>query len=235
MARKSRGLCFPTSDRYRLEQYRLFWPVSSDELNHSLKKLLSKSDKQISKAMVMSGDMMNHEKTVDTMRLLTGAQSDISSHDIYEFWSLYDGPVSGAEFMFSQGLIQSESDPSDDEIIYPILAAALRGFGRNPPEWENFLRLLLRKRVGLHSPVPRYDPVEVINDARGSVYPCKILEFGTPLDELFQKNETLFEGELAARRWLQILASEGYDVKAYLEEESALHAEKMHLTFPCDG
>ena len=137
--------------------------------------------------------------------------------------------------MFSQDLIQSESDISDGEDIFPLLAVALREFGKDPSQWENFLRLILRKRVGSHSPVPRCYPLKYLNDPLRSIYPCKILRFGTPLDEVFGRNETPFEGELAARRWLQILASEGYDVKAYLEKESVLHAEQMHLTFPSQG
>ena len=67
------------------------------------------------------------------------------------------------------------------------------------------------------------------------MYPCKILKYGTPLDELFCRTKTPFEGEEAADRWLQILSSEGYDVVAYLEEELALHAQQMQLTYSNTG
>ena len=203
---------------------------------YSLDEYPSISDSQVSKAMIFTslpGSLGTDKEAVDTLRLLTQAQSDISSRDINEFWKWYTGPVDVAEIMsmFSQDLIQSEFDLSDDEDIFPLLAVALKGYGEDPSQWENFLRLLLRERIGLHSPVPR-DYVVQIHDTP-CPFPCKLLEFGTPLDELFSTTKTPFEGDAAADRWLQVLSSEGYDVVAYLEEESALHAEQMSLTYPC--
>lgn len=46
---------------------------------------------------------------------------------------------------------------------------------------------------------------------------------------------TPFEGEVAAKSWLQLLSNEGIDVIAYLEEEYTLHAPQMQLTFPSKG
>ena len=131
--------------------------------------------------------------------------------------------------MFSQDLIPLESDDLDGRDSFPLLATALRGYGAQGPEWEGFLQLLLRKRVGLHSQVPR--DLENITEF-DPTYPCEISKYGTPLDELFARTETPFRGEVAADRWLQILSSEGYDVVAYLEEESALHAQQMQFSFP---
>ena len=163
--------------------------------------------------------------TLDTLKLLTKAQ-DISSRDLSDFWNYFQGPVEIVEFMSSSNLVQFESDLFDGEDMFPLLAATLKQFGGDPTQWENFLRLLLRRRVRLHSQVPRDGPYI------DSIYPCKRLEFGTPLDELFLMTRTPFERVAGANRWLQILSSEGYDIKAYREEESSLNAQQMQLTIP---
>ena len=134
--------------------------------------------------------------------------------------------------MFEQGLIHDDSDISDDEAVFPFLAVVLRGYGHNPFEWESFLRVLLRKKMNLHPPVARWMEVERINETLSPTYPCEILKYGTPLDELLRETSTPFEGEAAANRWLGLLSSEGYDVRAYLEQEADLHAEQMQLTSP---
>ena len=169
---------------------------------------------------------------VDVLRLLTRSQIDISSTDMSNFWEHYTGPVEGAEFMFSQGLIPSEFDVSDDDNDFPPLATALREYSTEPSRWDSFIRLLLRKRADLHTPVPRNSGLEINQIDRDLGYPCKILKYGTPLDELFAKTQTPFGGEAAANGWLQILSSEGYDVGSYLEGEQALHAAQMQLTGP---
>ena len=148
------------------------------------------------------------------------------------FWMWFEGSVETAEYMSSQDLIQPSSDISDGEDVFPILATALRAFGRGSSQWERFLRLLLRRRSSLHSPVSRRHRVEELNEYLASTYPCKALENGTPLDELFMRTDTPSEAEAVANRWLQILSSEGYDVVAYLKEEFALHVQQMQLTIP---
>ena len=167
---------------------------------------------------------------VDTLRLLTQSQNETSPLSISKFWGQYKGPAQGAEFMFSQNLIPLESDDLEGGDGFPPLATALRGYGARASEWEAFLRLLVRKRVGLHSPVPR--DLEDINESIDPMYPCEISKYHTPLDELFARTGTPFEGEVAADRWLQILSSEGYDVVAYLDEECALHAQQMQISYP---
>ena len=173
------------------------------------------------------------ERSLDTLRLLVQSQNCISSRDIYLFWMWFQGSAETAEYMFSQDLIQSESDISDGENVFPVLATALRLFGRGSSEWERFLRLLLRKRSSLHSPVLKVWGIEEMRHDLRPTYPCKVLEHGTPLDELFLSTDTPFEAEAVANRWLQILSSEGYDVVAYLKEEFALHVQQMQLTIPC--
>ena len=144
-------------------------------------------------------------------------------------------PVEAAEFMWSQDSIPSEPDVSDDEEVFPILATALREFGRYPSHWESFLRRHLRKHAALHSPVPRFRRSRDSDEIFGSIIPCRVLRYGTPLDDLFIESRTPFEGEVIAHHWLQILSSEGFDVVAYLEEEFALHAEQMQIIYPSHG
>ena len=172
----------------------------------------------------------SEERSVDCLRLLTQSQDDISPSDMSEVCRYYNGSVEGVELMVSQGLIRSDLDTSDREDHFPLLAIALRLYGANHFGWESFLRRLLRKRTDLHAPVSR--EVELPCNLPGGVYPCKVLGHGTPLDDLFARIDTPFEGEAAAARWLQILSSEGYDVTAYLEEESRLHETQMQLTHP---
>lgn len=147
------------------------------------------------------------------------------------FWGMYNGTMEGAKFMYSQDFVPSEFALSNDEHPYPVLATALRGFGAKPLEWEAFIRHLLRKRVQLSSPVPGPQGPR-LNSDYDLGYPCSILEYGTPLDELFGRTKTPFEGKAAADRWLDILSSEGYNIQSYLEEEQALHAAHMHFTVP---
>ena len=172
---------------------------------------------------------------VDTLRLLTQDQNEISLQDMNNFWMMYDGPVEGAQYMFSQGFIPSEFKLSDDEHTYPVLATALKKYAIYPSRWEKFLRHLLRKGVELSSPVLRGWKRSALKGGYGPNYQCSILDHGTPLDELFSLTETSFEGKAAADGWMSILSSEGYDVQSYLEKEQALHATQMHLTVPSEG
>ena len=179
------------------------------------------------------GAIHDKEEVVEILRLLTQSKDGISAQDIKRFWAtIFMTPVEAAEFMWSQDLTPSESDVSDDEEIFPILAGVLIEFGRDPSEWESFLRLCLSKNAGLHSPVPRFKPIRNSDKMNDSLFPCRVLEYGTPLDELFAWTMTPFEGEAIAHRWLQVLSSEGFDSVAYLEEEFTLHAEQMQLIRP---
>ena len=174
--------------------------------------------------------------TVDTLRLLTQSQNEFSRSDIVRFWTQYVGPVEGADYMLSQESIQSEFDISDDKDFYVVLSTALREYGADPTRWERFVRFLLRKRADLHLLWPiirRMEETDYITI--GPEYPCKVLEKGSPLDELFGNTETPFEGKAAADGWLDIISSEGRDIVVYLERESALHASQMQLTSSSSG
>ena len=202
---------------------------------HYPQKYLSESDLASRKPIILISayNFRQRGRRIDTLRLLTQPPNDISARDIYLFLTSYGwGQAECAEFLWSQDLIPLESNVSDDEEFIPILATALAGFGRDPAQWEDFLRRLLRRHVNLHSPVPRYRWNYDLDDHFDSLFPCRVLDFGTPLDDLFVWTWRPFEGEAIANRWLQILSSEGYDVVTYLEEEFKLHAQQMQLIRP---
>ena len=182
------------------------------------------------------GAIEDKGEVVEILRVLTQSKDGISAQDSDMFWMMDSTkPVAAAEFMSSQDLVPSESDVSDDEKGFPILATALREFGRVPSQWESFLRLHLRKDADLHAPVPRLRPTGDSDEIVDSMYPCRVSKHGTPLDEFFAWTRTPFEAEAVADSWMQILSSEGFDLVAYLEEEFALHAEQMQLIRPSSG
>ena len=180
--------------------------------------------------------IQHNGKQVEILRILTQSNDGISAQNCNLFWMVdWTKSVEAAEFMWSQGCIPSESDISDDEEVFPMLAAALREFGRDPSHWEGLLRRQVRKDAALHSPVPRFYHSRDSDEIFNSIIPCRISKYGTPLDDLFLDTRTPFEGEAIAHHWLQILSSEGFDLVAYLEGEFALHTEQMQLIYSSHG
>ena len=112
-------------------------------------------------------------------------------------------------------------------MVYPALAAILCAYANEPSTWEHLLRRLIRRGANLHGPVYRNPNRRYINR-----YPCPIAEYGTPLDELLNACENPLAAQIAADGWLRILASEGCDPSAYLQEELTLHATDMQFTYP---
>ena len=164
----------------------------------------------------------------DIARLLMQAQEDLSEFDLSEWFYEYTGPPEGAEFILSQDLakhyirFQDDSDP-----LYPALASILRLYAKRPEPWESVIRTLIRSGADVHAKVRRD-----LTFLDQSTYPCPVSKYGTPLDELFKHTIDPLEGQVAASGWLQILSSEGYNILAYLEAESDLHARPMQLTIP---
>ena len=146
-----------------------------------------------------------------------------------EWFCEYKGPPAGAELILSQDVAkfyvrsQDDSDP-----LYPALASILRLYAKSPKPWEPVLRTLIRSGANIHAKVHRD-----LGFLDQSKYPCPVSKYGMPLDELFTYTIDPLEGQVAANGWLQILASEGYNILAYLEIESDLHARLMQLTILC--
>ena len=156
------------------------------------------------------------------------AQEDLSDFDFSRWFDDYDGPPEGAELILSQELAQywiSFADKTDP--LYPPLASVLRLYAKNSRSWEPLVRTLIRYGADIHAPVRRS-----LRDPGHYKYPCPVAQYGTPLDELFMYTLDPLEGERVASSWLQILASEGRDILAYLEMESVLHPRPIQLTHP---
>jgi hypothetical protein len=144
----------------------------------------------------------------------------------------YYGPPEGAEILLSKEVLPLEFfEATGDEMLFPPLALALRGYSYSHTEdlkqWESLIRKLLHRGADLHAPVlPNHRSYTWDLGERPG--------HGTPLDELFLCTRTLVEAKTAADDWLQILSSEGYDVLAYLHNEMELHSTHPQLTFPSD-
>ena len=156
------------------------------------------------------------------------AQKDLSEFDISKWFYEYDGPPEGAELILSQDLAKYYIRFWDDsEPYYPALASVLRLYAKDAQSWEPVIRTLIRSGADVHAKVLRD-----LTFLDQSTYPCPVGKYGTPLDELFKYTIDPLEGQVAANGWLQILASEGHNILAYLETESDLHARPMQLTIP---
>ena len=91
-------------------------------------------------------------------------------------------------------------------------------------QWIPLIRRLIHKGAELHVSVKRgYIP----NDL-----PYDVEEHGTLLDILFEWSETPDDAKILGAEWLELLASEGHDVIAYLKQEIKLHAQQHQLTHP---
>ena len=166
------------------------------------------------------------ENFLDTLRIMVQPQDDITFDASSICLEKYDGPVEGLEFLLSQSLVEYEElYPDNEQYLFPPLAVALRLFSRSPRA-EPLIRKLVHKGADVHAPVPRQ-----LRAKNEHPYPWSLDTVGTPLDELFVDYESSFQSRESADEWLRILASEGYDVLAYLEKERALHVERMQLTF----
>ena len=169
------------------------------------------------------------QRIVDTLRILAQAQQEISRTDVSQFFNYFSGPADVADWMLSQDAVQYELFSSEQEgDLYHPLGTALREYARQEDQagWESFVRRLIHTGVDLHAPIPRGH----LFDPQG--YPCVLSPHGTPLDELFAYTHTPWEAKAAADAWLQILSTEGYDIRAYLEKEEALHATTPAITSP---
>ena len=193
------------------------------------------TNKPIRKALTYMGwqstiDQANPvtENMIEIARLLMQAQKDLSDYDISMWFREYDGPPEGAKLILSQDLTQywiCSADKTDP--LHPALASILRLYAKDLKSWEPVVRTLIRYGADIHAPVRRS-----LRDPDQYEYPCPVAQYGTPLDELFMYTLDPLEGERAANGWLQILASEGHDILAYLETESALHLRPIQLTHP---
>lgn len=200
-----------------------------------------------SKALIYS-KYSGNDVTIDTIRTLTEAQDEVSNVDLVSLMLWRDVKPEAVEYILSSELVQDNIVHAGGEgHLFSALGAALRSYGAHvasdsvswecpaqafPATWESIIRKLLHIGVDIHAPVPREG---YFQSGEFEFYPCTVSTYGTPLDELFTYTRTAGEAQDAANAWLQILATEGVDVSAYLEKEAALHAIRPMFTYPQDG
>ena len=110
------------------------------------------------------------------------------------------------------------------DTTFPILAEILPDFEREPLGWEPLVRKLVRKGADLHARVPRR---KVAHER------LPRNTYSTSLYELFRLTSTPFEARAAADSWPRLLASQGQDVKTYLEKEMDLRVMDGYFAGPC--
>ena len=162
---------------------------------------------------------------LDTMRLLAQAQEEFSITDLIQYAKFLHRRIECAEFMLSQYFELEDTLAQDfpSESTSVLLAAALRTYGWGHREWESVIRKLIRKGVDVHGRVNQYWITAQGHEEE--------LVYSTPLDELFQFCAKPYNSKELADGWLQILSSEGFDVRAYLGEEIVMHDHHNQLTW----
>ncbi|KAM0798442.1 hypothetical protein BDR22DRAFT_373440 [Usnea florida] len=221
-----KGLLHYAAGNYQLEMCKFLLANGVD---------VNRTDGWGKKALTYVANNPSHDKDrVDTKTVLTIAellarkQEELSAFDISNFFQHHHGPPEALELILSVHPSQYDLCSQDDDDtgqMYPMLAAALRHYGRDPSTWEPILRALIRRGAGLHPRVRRN-----LRGLEESGYPCPLSEYGTPLDELFTNCADREAAKKAADGWLQILASEGCNPSAYLKEEIKIRTKDMHFT-----
>ena len=227
-----------SSDWLRRRLFREFGPVSQKILFNfvwSTKSIVRKAAQRVALLGAKSrhGSKLKDftDVIVDTIRVVSQAQDDFTASDLSTFFKYYHGPPEGAEYILNQESVRWEIR-NREEGEYPVLAGALRTFVGSP-EWEPLIRTLVRRGADLHAPVPR----EGLDwyDKAFSPFPCEPPPYVTPLDELFMWTDSPFEAKAIGDKWLDILLTEGIDVRRYLERELELHPEHPRLTIPSES
>lgn len=160
---------------------------------------------------------------VDTLRVLSQAQTDISILDAIMLIESYNGPPDDIYFFLSQYTdLGGTPDEHHKHISAIAFELAVKSFGdeRTQPEnltrWESLIRKSIRQGVDVHGH-KCLDRNAVWQD------PDVPRGWGTLLDDLFEYTHTPLDALIVGNSWLRILASEGFVISTYLEEEITLH------------
>lgn len=177
------------------------------------------------------GDLTLYETAiVDTLRVLSQAQTDFSQNDIRYFAWFYYGPPSGIEFLLLQHANLTSTEGEEDEVVSAYaFAKAVTLFGEGYSQWESVIRQLIRGGVYIHGRVHKRQIEPWYYE---TLQATKVL--GTPLDELFEGTNTPLEARTISKSWIRILVSEGFDILAYLQEEITIHTAQHLLTWSND-
>lgn len=190
------------------------------------------------KAMSVAGDLSldgpdDPYHPVDIVRVLASVQQDISNSDMSQIFENLQRDPDLLDFMLSLESVQYELvNPDQEEKSYPALGAALKAYGSHvlwglnkddSAGGEATVRKLIRMGVNVHAPIPRR-----CTDNAANVH---LEVFGTPLDELLNVARETSDARIVADAWLNILCTEGHDVRAYLKREQLLHGRRCSLTY----
>ena len=144
-----------------------------------------------------------------------------------DFISLYHGTPDGLELLLKQWCWHWGTD-DDRSMEAHALVAAVNEYGRGVLDWDYFIRKLLRKGADIHGKVSeshRWFRCDQI---------CHKPQHATValLFELFDHTETPFQADKAGDAWLDLLASEGYNIKEYLDRlRSEYEAQKQVMPY----
>ena len=179
----------------------------------------------------LSNDTKRRQDFVDTVRLLIRSLDVLSLCDSSKFYRFYQGSPDGADILSSGNSLCPDDSPFPQvDTPFPLLATALRN-NVQFAGWEPVIRKLLRHGADVHVRVPNELYQSWVRHPWIYSFPCEVPQYYTPLDVLFQATLTPPDGISAANRWLDILASEGYNVRAYLEREKRLRGGPPYCSF----
>ena len=150
---------------------------------------------------------IREESAVDTMKVLTSAQDEVTSDDVFIILQRYVGSFEALDYLLSTFVNTADMLRSSD-MARPPLSMALWHYGLGFKEWGGFIRKLIQLGADIH--------------AGREPWGYSANKQLTPLDEIFYVARDPFD-DSAIQEWLTMLAEAGYDVRAYIEEEIALH------------
>lgn len=169
------------------------------------------------------------DKTTNTLRAIVQTQDEVSASDMTYFFDRYCGAPEGVEIMLSQESCEVYN-LDDHPSLYPVLATALREYAAHS-QWEPIIRKLIRRGDDFHAQIQGFThfcpKCPFMRDYFNC--PCVVQACVTPLDEMFRATADPFEARDMGDKWLNILSSEGCDVRAYLEKERMLHTPQSQL------
>lgn len=166
------------------------------------------------------------DRTTNTLRAVIEAQDEVSAEDMTWFFADYHGAPEGVQFMLSQESCEIY-DLNDDPSLFPVLATALRGYAVHS-HWDPVIRKLIRRGDDLHAQFRKHTCLcPSISQCLNCF--CGSRRCVTPLDRMLGKIADPFEAKDVGNAWLNILPSEGCDVRVYLEKEETLHTAQSQM------
>ena len=177
--------------------------------------------------MVAGGGWWSSSACVESMIfVLTRNDKDLTELDVDRCAKCYTGPPEGLELLLSPDVYPVELDWR--QLPLTFIVTALKNFAANVPTWTKFIQRVVRLSADLHR--VHWDHRQSNRDTETlSTMQDRRL---TLLDELLYLVISPEHGEFVVQAWLDILSTEGHDVRSYLETEMTLHADQ-DLTFRC--